>query len=187
MDRTRDWDALYLGSTWVALTNAPPFSTAPTNRMHHSTRNVDKTLVLVWAEFTSGPWLLLTIVHPEAFIETSVQLVSGRQLRLSEVVARAIHNQSLRNRGPFVKLNYAAICSRVRSSATKEARSQERLRKPKADSNWRTRAHSSSTKSAMCRWSCNRYSSALRNNRGNCRGRRLARSDRCFCTWNYLE
>jgi formate hydrogenlyase transcriptional activator len=109
MDRTRDWDALYLGSTWVALTNAPPFSTAPTNRMHHSTRNVDKTLVLVWAEFTSGPWLLLTIVHPEAFIETSVQLVSGRQLRLSEVVARAIHNQSLRNRGPFVKLNCAAI------------------------------------------------------------------------------
>ena len=29
--------------------------------MHDYKRNVHKTLVLVWAEFTPGPWLLLTI------------------------------------------------------------------------------------------------------------------------------
>jgi hypothetical protein len=32
--------------------------------MHHSKRNVYKTLVSVWAEFTPGPWLLLTIGAP---------------------------------------------------------------------------------------------------------------------------
>jgi len=32
--------------------------------MHHSKHNVYKTLVLVWAEFTPGPWLLLTIGAP---------------------------------------------------------------------------------------------------------------------------
>jgi hypothetical protein len=46
--------------------------------MHHSKRNVYKTLVLVWAEFTAGSWLLLTMAphHTEVSIDTFVQLVS---------------------------------------------------------------------------------------------------------------
>ena len=61
MDRPRDGDALCLSCAWVAAANAPPFSTVPEKRMHDYKRNVHKTLVLVWAEFTPGPWLLLTI------------------------------------------------------------------------------------------------------------------------------
>ena len=51
---------------------------------------------------------VLNLVHIVAKTD-STTLIQGETGTGKEVFARSIHNQSLRNRGPFVKLNCAAI------------------------------------------------------------------------------
>ena len=51
---------------------------------------------------------VLNLVHIVAKTD-STTLIQGETGTGKEVIARSIHNQSLRNRGPFVKLNCAAI------------------------------------------------------------------------------
>jgi two-component system nitrogen regulation response regulator NtrX len=78
-------------------------------------------------------------------------LLLGESGAGKELVARAIHRNSLRSRDRFIQVNCAAIPEELiesSSSATRRARSPARPRSRSASSSRRTAARSSSTRSA---------------------------------------
>ena len=82
-------------------------------------------------------------------------LITGESGTGKELIAEAIHRQSQRANGPFVKVNLGGIsrrCSRARCSATRKARLLMPRPTASAVLNWPRAAPSSSTRLANCRW-----------------------------------
>ena len=88
----------------------------------------------------------------------STVLITGESGTGKELVARALHENSCRRNGPFIKINCAAIpqdADGVAScSATRRARSPARVRASRAGSSSPTAARCSSTRSARSRSRC---------------------------------
>ena len=82
------------------------------------------------------------LIHKVAGTKATV-LILGESGVGKELVANALHYNSLTADGPFIKFNCAASCS-----ATRKARSQAPSRCARAVSRWPTAARSSSTRSA---------------------------------------
>jgi DNA-binding NtrC family response regulator len=87
-------------------------------------------------------------------VTDSTVLLLGESGSGKDLFARAIHFTSRRAAGPWVKVNCGALprtCSRASCSATRRAHSPGRCGRSRGASRTRTRARSSSTRSASCR------------------------------------